>query len=145
MYLNSQRNSISGSNVVRFRLNGALEAMELLPAKINNLAMEEADRSKEIRQKGSQKWRVVIDFRRLNEVTIGDAFPLPNIADILDQSGKSTYFTTLDLASGFHQIKMVPKDAIKTAFSSNYQHFEFLRMPFGLKGTPSTFQRLREM
>lgn len=91
---------------------------------------------------GNKKWRVVIDFRRLNDVTIGDAFPLPNITDILDQLGKSKYFTTLDLASGFHQVKMNPNDGAKTAFSSNFQHFEFTRMPFGLKGAPSTFQRL---
>lgn len=91
---------------------------------------------------GNKKWRVVIDFRRLNDVTVGDAFPLPNITDILDQLGKSKYFTTLDLASGFHQVKMNPSDGAKTAFSSNFQHFEFTRMPFGLKGAPSTFQRL---
>lgn len=91
---------------------------------------------------GNKKWRVVVDFRRLNNVTIGDAFPLPNITDIFDQLGKSKYFTTLDLASGFHQIPMDPRDSAKTAFSSNFQHFEFNCMPFGLKGAPSTFQRL---
>lgn len=91
---------------------------------------------------GHKKWRVVIDFRRLNDVTVGDAFPLPNITDILDQLGKSKYFTTLDLASGFHQVKMNPSDGAKTAFSSSFQHYEFTRMPFGLKGAPSTFQRL---
>jgi hypothetical protein len=49
---------------------------------------------------GKVKWRVVIDFRKLNEWTVGDAYPLPNITDILDQLGKAKYFSTIDLASG---------------------------------------------
>lgn len=91
---------------------------------------------------GKVKYRVCVDFRRLNEVTIGDAFPLPNIVDILDQLGRSKYYSTLDLAHGYHQIPMDPSDRCKTAFSTDRGHFEFERMPFGLKGAPGTFQRL---
>jgi transposase InsO family protein len=91
---------------------------------------------------GQVKYRVCVDFRRLNEVTIGDAFPLPNIVDILDQLGRSKYYSTLDLAHGYHQIPMSPSDRSKTAFSTDRGHFEFERMPFGLKGAPGTFQRL---
>lgn len=91
---------------------------------------------------GQKKWRIVIDYRKLNQITVGDAYPLPQIEFILDQLGHSTYFTTLDLASGFHQIEMKPDDIEKTAFSCGFNHFEYLRMPFGLRNSPSTFQRL---
>jgi len=91
---------------------------------------------------GHDKYRICVDFRRLNEVTIGDAFPLPNIVDILDQLGRSKYYSTLDLAHGYHQILMDLSDCSKTVFSTDRGHFEFERMPFGLKGAPGTFQRL---
>ena len=55
---------------------------------------------------GEQKWRLVVDFRRLNEKTIGDAHPLPDITEILDQLGQSKYFTCLDMAMGYHQIEL---------------------------------------
>ena len=93
---------------------------------------------------GKQKWRVVIDYRKLNEITVNDKYPLPNISDLLDQLGQCQYFSTLDLASGFHQIEVDPKDVQKTAFSVENGHYEFLRMPFGLKNSPSTFQRVMD-
>lgn len=90
---------------------------------------------------GQPKYRMVIDFRRLNDITIDDKYPLPNITDLFDKLGKSTYFSTLDLASGYHQLEIKTEDRQKTAFSSQHGHFEFTRMPFGLKTAPATFQR----
>lgn len=88
------------------------------------------------------KYRICVDFRKINDITTGDAYPLPNITDILDQLGNSHYFTTLDLANGFHQIQMDKNDKLKTAFSTSTGHYVYNRMPFGLKGAPATFQRL---
>lgn len=89
--------------------------------------------SKKMDASGLQKWRMVVDFRKLSEKTIGDKFPIPNIKDILDKLGRPDYFTTIDLRSGFYQIEMSEKDIPKTAFSTNKGHFEYCRMPFGLK------------
>lgn len=97
---------------------------------------------KKVDASGTKKWRVVVDYRKLNNITVGDAYPLPNIEDILDQLGHSKYFTTLDLASGYHQIPVKETDRQKTAFTTPSGQYEFTRMPFGLKTAPSVFQRL---
>lgn len=91
---------------------------------------------------GVIQYRVCVDFRKLNQISVGDVDPLPNITDILDQQGKSKYYTTLGLAQGYHQVKMHPEHTAKTAFFTDKVHFKFLRVPFGLNGAPATFQRL---
>ncbi|XP_048484046.1 uncharacterized protein LOC125490066 [Plutella xylostella] len=97
---------------------------------------------KKLDSQGQRKWRIVIDYRKLNDITIGETYPIPQISEILDQLGNSKYFSTLDLTSGFHQILINKADAPKTAFSVPQGHFQFNRMPFGLKNAPSTFQKL---
>jgi hypothetical protein len=85
---------------------------------------------------------MVVDFRKLNEKTIGDAHPLLDITEILDQLGQSKYFTCLDMAMGYHQIALETGEGAKTAFSTKQGHWEYRRLPFGLKTAPATFQKM---
>ena len=88
--------------------------------------------------------RFCVDYRRLNSVTNMEVFPLPRIDDSLDMLAKSKFFSTLDLASGFWEVKMEPSSREKTAFVTHSGLYEFSVMPFGLVNAPSTFQRLME-
>lgn len=86
--------------------------------------------------------RLCIDYRKLNAITKKDAHPLPRIEDIFDTLSGSKYFTTLDLAMGYHQVEMHPDDREKTAFSTPFGLFQYNVMPFGLATAPATFMRL---
>ena len=88
--------------------------------------------------------RFCVDYCGVNSVTKPDSFPLPRIEDLLDQLGKSKYFSTIDFASGFWQIRMHPTAQEKTAFVTRQGLFEFRVMPFGLTNAPATFQRLMQ-
>ena len=89
--------------------------------------------------------RFCVDYRKLNDVTLKDAYPLPRIDDSLDALEGSTWFSSLDLASGYWQVEMSPSDKEKTAFTTGSGLYEFNVLPFGLCNAPSTFERLMEL
>ena len=92
--------------------------------------------------KKNNKWRMCIDYRKLNNVTVKDAYSLPLIDDILFSIGRKVkVFSTIDLFSGFYQIPMYFEDIPKTSFTTMYGNYQFRVMPFGLCNAPGTFQR----
>ena len=89
--------------------------------------------------------RFCIDYRKLNEVTRKDAYPLPRIDETLDALEGSDYFCTLDLYSGYWQVEMDDRDKEKTAFVTRRGLYQFNVMPFGLCNAPATFERLMDL
>ena len=89
--------------------------------------------------------RPCIDYRRLNAVTVQDAFPLPRTEDCFDAVSGSVLFSTLDITSAYNQIPVNDEDIYKTAFVTKYGLYEYTTMPFGLCNAPSTFQRIIEL
>ena len=86
--------------------------------------------------------RFVVDYRALNAITLGDRYPIPNVSNILDAISEGKIFAKLDLASGYWQVPVNPKHREKTAFCTHLGLWENIRMPFGLKTAPQTFQRI---
>ena len=97
-------------------------------------------------EKKSGEWRFCVDLRKLNSVTKLDTYPLPNISETLDRLSNSSYYSTLDMISGYWQIGLNPHDRCKTSFAiPGIGTYMFKVMCFGLKNAPGSFSRLMEI
>lgn len=90
----------------------------------------------------NKKWRLVVDYRKLNNVIQDDKFPLPNITDILESLSGAVYFTHLDLSQSYYQVPLNPQARKLTAFTTDTGQYQMKRMPMGLKTSPSSFSRI---
>ncbi|GJS38699.1 putative reverse transcriptase domain-containing protein [Tanacetum coccineum] len=93
-------------------------------------------------KKKDESFRICIDYRELNKLTIKNCYPLPKIDDLFDQLQGSSVYSKIDLRSCYHQLRVRDEDILKTAFRTGYEHYEFQVMSFGLTNAPAVFMDL---
>nr|GEZ70570.1 putative reverse transcriptase domain-containing protein [Tanacetum cinerariifolium] len=166
----NQGMSVEGiERVVAQRVANAIKAIAIYETKTNlaHKSMSQTERQKEkVEENASnkRKWeglvsspweapvlyvkkkdgsfRMYIDYRELNELTVRNRYPLPRIDDLFDQFQGSSVYSKIDLRSGYHQLRVREEDIPKTAFKTRYRHYEFQVMSFGLTNAPVVFMNL---
>ena len=93
-----------------------------------------------VKKKEEGAWRLVIDFRHVNALTVKSKYPIHIIDELLDELAGDRWFSKLDLRAGYHQIRLAPGEEFKTAFQTHIGHYEFTVVAMGLAGAPNTFQ-----
>ena len=96
-------------------------------------------------QKETGKQQICINFRALNANKNLDAFPLPYIADLLDKLGKAKYFSSIDLPTAYHLVRIAKGNTDKAVFFTNEGLYKYVVIPFGVYNAPATFQRLMKL
>ena len=107
-------------------------------------ASERASNGFVVPKKEKGKWRLVVDYRQLNEATLPDAHPPPLIENMLENQSKHKIFTIVDLSKGFHQIPLHPESRAKTAMNLAGKRYQWRVMPMGIKNGPTIFQRVMD-
>ena len=118
---------------------------EMLKLKIISPSCSEWASNVVMVKKKDESLRFCIDYRKLNEKTVKDVYPLPRIDSCLDALAGAKWFSTFDLRAGYHQVGLHPRDAHKTTFITRRGSFKFDVLPFGLCNAPATFERLMDL
>ena len=88
--------------------------------------------------------RLCVDYRKLNSVSQSDMYPMPRIYELIDGLSQAKFISMFDLTRGLWQVPVSERDRFKTAFNTPFGSYQFNMMPFGLQGTPATFQRIMD-